>query len=262
MTCRPHIISIARIVALGALLTGAQAAIGGEMPKNFAYLRDVDPSIEQDMRYATANNFTGDKVNGYDAPECVLVRQAAEALKAVQADVRAKGFTLKVYDCYRPARAVAAFAEWAKKPNDPEAKLIYYPNLPKRALFPDYIATRSGHSRGATMDLTLVPLGATINTQASSENGRPRPCTAPQATQAPDGSIAMGTSFDCFDLKSHTIVPGLTEEERKNRALLNEAMQAHGFKNYPMEWWHFTLEPEPYPDTIFDFPIEPRHPSP
>jgi len=192
----------------------------------------------------------------------VLVRQAAEALKAVQADVRTKGFTLKVYDCYRPARAVAAFVEWAKKPDDPEAKVIYYPNLPKSALFPDYIATRSGHSRGATMDLTLMPLGATINTQASAENGRPRPCTAPQATQAPDGSIAMGTSFDCFDLKSHTIVPGLTEEERNNRALLVGAMQAHGFKNYPMEWWHFTLEPEPYPDTIFDFPIEPRHPSP
>jgi len=250
------------IVALGSFLTASPAANSGEMPKDFVYLRDVDPSIEQDMRYASTNNFTGVKVEGYDAPECVLVRQAAEALKAVQADVRTKGFTLKVYDCYRPARAVAAFVEWAKKPDDPEAKVIYHPNLPKSALFPNYIATRSGHSRGATMDLTLMPLGATINTQASTENGRPRPCTAPQATQAPDGSIAMGTSFDCFDLKSHTIVPGLTEEERNNRALLVGAMQAHGFKNYPMEWWHFTLEPEPYPDTIFDFPIEPRHPSP
>jgi len=262
MTCGPNTISIACIVALGSFLTASPAANSGEMPKDFVYLRDVDPSIEQDMRYASTNNFTGVKVEGYDAPECVLVRQAAEALKAVQADVRARGFTLKVYDCYRPARAVAALVEWAKKPDDPEAKVIYHPNLPKSALFPDYIATRSGHSRGATMDLTLMPLGATINTQASTENGRPRPCTAPQATQAPDGSIAMGTSFDCFDLKSHTIVPGLTEEERNNRALLVGAMQAHGFKNYPMEWWHFTLEPEPYPDTIFDFPIEPRHPSP
>ncbi len=262
MTCGPNTISIACIVALGSFLTASPAANSGKMPKDFVYLRDVDPSIEKDMRYASTNNFTGVKVEGYNAPECVLVRQAAEALKAVQADVRTKGFTLKVYDCYRPARAVAAFVEWAKKPDDPEAKVIYYPNLPKSALFPDYIATRSGHSRGATMDLTLMPLGATINTQASTENGRPRPCTAPQATQAPDGSIAMGTSFDCFDLKSHTIVPGLTEEERNNRALLVGAMQAHGFKNYPMEWWHFTLEPEPYPDTIFDFPIEPRHPSP
>jgi D-alanyl-D-alanine dipeptidase len=262
MKCRLHTISTACIVALGSFLKVAPTAIGDEMPKDFVYLREVDPSIEQDMRYASTNNFTGVKVEGYDAPECVLVRQAAEALKAVQADVRAKGFTLKVYDCYRPARAVAAFVEWAKKPDDPEAKAIYYPNLSKGALFPDYIATRSGHSRGATMDLTLMPLGATINTQASTENGRPQPCTAPQATQAPDGSIAMGTSFDCFDLKSHTIVPGLTEEERNNRALLVGAMQAHCFKNYSMEWWHFTLEPEPYPDTIFDFPIEPRHPSP
>jgi zinc D-Ala-D-Ala dipeptidase len=229
------------------------------MPKDFVYLRDIDPTIEQDMRYASANNFTGAKVEGYDAPECVLVRQAAEALKAVQADVRAKDFTLKVYDCYRPARAVAAFVQWAKTPDDPHAKIVYYPNLAKSALFPDYIAIRSSHSRGATMDLTLVRLDADAKTSAPNEDGKPRPCTAPQAARAPDGSLAMGTSFDCFDLKSHTIVPGLTEEERKDRALLVEAMQAHGFKNYPKEWWHFTLEPEPHPDTIFDFPIGPRH---
>ncbi len=102
-----------------------------------------------------ADNFTGAKVPGYEAPECVLVRQAAEALKDVQAGLRGKGLTLKVYDCYRPARAVAAFVDWAKEPDDPHAKTTYYPNLPKGALFPDYIATRSGHSRGATMDLTL-----------------------------------------------------------------------------------------------------------
>ncbi len=114
------------------------------------------PTIQQDMRYAGSGNFTGAKVPGYDAAECVLVRQAAEALKAVQADVKAKGLTLKVYDCYRPARAVAAFVAWAKQPDDPKAKTTYYPNLPKSALFPDYIATRSGHSRGATLDLTLV----------------------------------------------------------------------------------------------------------
>jgi zinc D-Ala-D-Ala dipeptidase len=241
-------------------IASASLAQRSEMPKDFVYLRDIDPSIEQDMRYASANNFTGGKVDGYDAPECVLARQAAEALKAVQADIHAKGFTLKVYDCYRPARAVAAFVEWAKKPDDPDAKVVYYPNLAKSALFPDYIATRSGHSRGATMDLTLVPLaGANAKPAPLTEDGKPQPCTAPQAIEAADGSVAMGTSFDCFDLKSHTIVPELTDEERKNRALLVEAMQAHGFKNYPKEWWHFTLEPEPYPDTIFDFPIEPRN---
>ncbi|MFZ2018062.1 MAG: M15 family metallopeptidase [Methyloceanibacter sp.] len=229
---------------------GAQA-----MPNDFVYLADIDSTIQQNMRYAGATNFTGHPVPGYDAPECVLVRPAAEALKRVQSEVRAKGFTLKVYDCYRPARAVASFVEWAKTPDDPKAKTVYYPNLPKSALFPDYIATRSGHSRGATMDLTLVPLSPSEEATPQSEGA----CTAPQKGEAPDGSLAMGTTFDCFDLKSHTIVPGLTEEEHANRTILVEAMQAQGFKNYPKEWWHFTLEGEPYPVTIFDFPIEPRN---
>jgi D-alanyl-D-alanine dipeptidase len=230
----------------------------GEMPEDFVYLRDVDPTIQQDMRYAGSGNFTGKPVDGYEAAECVLVRQAAEALKAVQADVKVKGLTLKVYDCYRPARAVAAFVDWAKAPDDPEAKTAYYPNLPKAALFPDYIATRSGHSRGATLDLTLVPTDAAAEAQAGSEDAKPRPCTAPQKGRAPDASLAMGTSFDCFDTKANTASLGLSKEERENRDRLVEAMQARGFKNYKMEWWHFAFQPEPYPDTIFDFPIEPR----
>ena len=231
-----------------------------EMPKDFVYLADIDPTIEQDMRYGSANNFIGRVVPGYDAGECVLVKQAAEALKRVEADVRAKGFTLKVYDCYRPARAVAAFVHWAKEPDDPKAKTVYYPNLPKAALFADYIATRSGHSRGATLDLTLVPLD-----QASAVPAQPaaevKPCTAPQAKQAPDGSVAMGTSFDCFDVKANTAAIGLTKEESDNRAILVEAMRARGFKNYAKEWWHYTLDGEPFPDTIFDFPIAPRSPG-
>ena len=154
----PQCISLAPLILAGSLCL-ATAVSASEMPKDFVYLRDVDPTILQDMRYASADNFTGAKVPGYEAPECVLVRQAAEALKSVQAAVRAKGLTLKVYDCYRPARAVAAFVDWAKKPDDPHAKIVYYPSLAKGALFPDYIATRSGHSRGATMDLTLVPGG-------------------------------------------------------------------------------------------------------
>jgi D-alanyl-D-alanine dipeptidase len=223
------------------------------MPKDFVYLADVDPTIAQDMRYAGSDNFTSHSVPGYDAPECVLVRQAAEALKRVQAAVRAKGLTLKVYDCYRPARAVASFVDWSKTPDDPKVKAVYYPNLPKSALFPDYIATHSSHSRGATMDLTLVPLSPSGSDGES--NG---PCTAPQTKRAPDGSLAMGTTFDCFDPKANTAAPGLTEEEHANRATLIDAMTAEGFQNYPKEWWHFTLEGEPYPDTIFDFPIEPR----
>ena len=121
----------------------------------------------------------------------------------MQAEVRAKGFTLKVYDCYRPARAVAAFVAWAKTPDDPKAKTIYYPNLPKSALFPDYIATRSGHSRGATMDLTLVPLDRNERRARSAGRG----CALHRAAdgQAPDGSLAMGTTFDCFDVKANTL---------------------------------------------------------
>ena len=230
-------------------------ALAEEMPDGFVYLRDVDPTIEQDIRYAGPSNFTGAPVPGYGAAECVLAQAAAEALKRVQEAVSGRGLMLKVYDCYRPARAVSSFVDWAEKADDPHAKDIYYPNLEKRALFPDYIATRSGHSRGATVDLTLVPRDAKPAPDAQEE---PRACTAPQKGQAPDGSVAMGTSFDCFDVKANIEASGLSDEERANRAALVEAMQAQGFQNYPMEWWHFTLKREPYPDTYFDFPIVPR----
>ena len=249
--------TLALLSCLLGLWTATHPASASEMPKDFAYLRDVDPTIQQDMRYAGADNFTGRPVPGYDAPECVLVRQVAEALKAVQADLKAKGFGLLVYDCYRPTTAVAAFVAWAKLPDDLKAKATWYPNLNKSDLFPEYIATRSGHSRGATLDLTIEPLEASGEAQAGAD-AKPRACTAPQKGHAPDGSLAMGTSFDCFDVKANTAASGLTEEERNNRAMLVDAMQARGFKNYPMEWWHFTWQPEPYPATFFDFPIVPR----
>jgi len=223
-----------------------------EMPDDFVYLRDIDPTIQQDMRYAGRDNFTGAPVPGYDAAECVLVRQAANALKAVQADLKPKGLTLRVYDCYRPTQAVAAFVAWAKEPDNPTAKAVHYPHLSKADLFPGYIATRSGHSRGATLDLTLAPIGA------AEKHPRAISCTAPEEAYAPDGSLAMGTSFDCFDVEANTQTPGLTPVEIQNRARLRDAMAARGFKNYPLEWWHYTFEPEPYPDSYFDFPIRPR----
>jgi D-alanyl-D-alanine dipeptidase len=244
---------LVRSILLLLALAGSACA-GEEMPEGFVYLRDVDPTIEQDIRYAGDANFTGAPVPGYGAAECVLAREAAEALKRVQEAVTARGLTLKVYDCYRPERAVSSFVGWAQKPDDPKAKEAYYPNLDKQALFPDYIATRSTHSRGATVDLTLVQRDAS----AAKPDKAPRACTAPQKGRAPDGSVAMGTSFDCFDVKANTAASGLRDEERANRAALVEAMQAQGFENYPMEWWHFTLKREPYPDTYFDFPIAPR----
>ena len=213
----PYRIGLVRFILTGSLSLAAFAAGASEMPEDFVYLRDVDPTIQQDIRYAGTDNFTGAKVLGYEAPECVLVRQAAEALKDVQAGLRGKGLTLKVYDCYRPARAVAAFVDWAKEPDDPHAKMTYYPNLPKADLFPDYIATRSGHSRGATMDLTLVPTDVDAKASPAAEDPKPWPCTVPQKGKAPDGSLAMGTSFDCFDVKANTAALGLSKEERANR---------------------------------------------
>jgi len=251
-------ISLAGFILAGSLALAGFGAGATDMPEDFVYLRDIDPTVLQDMRYAGSGNFTGAKVPGYEAPECVLVRQVAEALKDVQTGLRGKGLTLKVYDCYRPARAVAAFVAWAKEPDDPKAKDAYYPNLAKTELFPDYIATRSGHSRGATMDVTLVPIDGEAKASPTAADAKPRPCTVPQKGQAPDGSLAMGTSFDCFDVKANTASLGLSREERENRDALVEAMQARGFANYKMEWWHFTFQPEPYPDTFFDFPIEPR----
>ena len=180
-------------VVLAAAIAGPAVSSADEMPKGFVYLRDIDPTIEQDMRYAGAKNFTGRPAAGYAAGECVLVRQAAEALKEVQADLKAKGLGLKVYDCYRPARAVAGFVAWTKEPDDPKAKAVYYPNVPKSELLPNYIAPRSGHSRGAAVDLTLVPLGGQAKEEPESA-----PCTAPAAPPSDCISTTSGTSPQRF----------------------------------------------------------------
>lgn len=224
------------------------------MPESFVYLRDVDPTIQQDMRYAGSRNFTGRPVPGYDAPECILVREAAEALKAAQAALEPSGYSLKVYDCYRPAKAVAAFVNWSSEPDDPKAKRTHYPNLSKRDLFPNYIATRSGHSRGATLDVTIVPIG-TEPAPVKADSDQPEPCTEGDPA---DNALDMGTGFDCFDPKANTVTRGLTPAEEQNRKRLVDVMSRHGFRNYPKEFWHYTFEPEPFPDTYFDFPILPR----
>jgi len=247
-----------RLIAVLGASFAATPLLAAGLPTAFVYLRDVDPTIQQDMRYAGSDNFAEHPVPGYDAPECVLVRQAAEALKAVQADLKQQGLGLKVYDCYRPAEAVAAFVAWSKQPDDPDSKAVHYPALAKTSLFPQgYIATVSGHSRGATMDLTLIPRGAKAVPPSATGHALGA-CTAPQAEREGDDSLDMGTGFDCFDVKANTEASGLTPEEEANRKLLVYAMARHGFKNYPKEWWHYTLDPEPYPDTIFNFPILPR----
>lgn len=219
-----------------------------KLPQGYVYLRDVAPAIVQDMRYAGVSNFTGKPVPGYNAPECVLKRGAAEALRRAQARAEKQGYSLKVFDCYRPARAVRAFVGWAAAPGDGRSKR-YYPHLKKSQLIPNYIASRSQHSTGIAVDLTLVPVSAD-----SQSAGEEKDCTA---VRGGGGGLDMGTTFDCFDPKANTASPLITPEERKNRETLRKLLEGEGFKNYAAEWWHFSY-PAAGGKQAYDFPIEAR----
>lgn len=230
-------------------------------PSDFVALTDVDPTIIEDIRYFTPHNFTGEPVDGYRSPMCILAREAAEALARAQREFLAQGFTLKVYDCYRPQRASTDFVVWAQDLADQRTKAEFYPRVDKSMLFADgYIADRSGHSRGSTVDLTLVRLlaaGTTPDGGAPSGAGpQSADCAAPQPERSADNSIDMGTGFDCFDTLSHTLDPRIGGEQLSNRLLLKSGLERHGFVNYQNEWWHYSYRPEPYPDTIFDFPVD------
>ncbi len=238
--------------AFAALLPPA-AALAAGLPPGFVYLRDVAPGIAQDMRYAGANNFTGRPLPGYDAAECVLRRAAAEALARVAADLAKQQLGLKVYDCYRPTRAVAAFARWATRADDGTTKR-FYPKLDKRRLFADgYIASHSAHSEGIAVDLTLVPLPAPP-AAAFDPHAAYGPCTGPADQRTPDTSLDMGTGFDCFDDRAHTASGAITPEQARLRALLVAAMRKRGFRNYFREWWHFSFGRR----EAYDFPIRAR----
>lgn len=227
------------------------------LPPGFVYLRDIDPSIIQDMRYATADNFTGQPLPGYGAPECVLRREAAEGLKRVQADLARDNISLKVYDCYRPTRAVRAMEAWAHDGNDSETTRRFYPALHKRNLFAlGYIAAQSRHSTGTTVDLTLVKLPA-ANVSRFDPAVRYGPCTDPASKRAPDNSVDMGTGFDCFDTRSYGMSSAVTSEQRQWRNVLNAAMRRHGFANYFREWWHYSYTGATEP-RVYDFAIVPR----
>ncbi len=223
------------------------------LPKGWVYLSDIDPTIDLDMRYATTNNFTGRVVKGYHAPECIMRRGAANALKRVQHHIAPLGLSLKIYDCYRPVRAVKDFGRWARQPSPPEEKQRYFPRLAKSQLYgKGYIAKRSNHSRGNTVDLSLMPLNA--NEQEVSK-GTGMSCLLPKEARISDNSLEMGTAFDCFDVLTHTRHRGITGEARKNRMLLQRVMKRYGFKNYHMEWWHFTYHKTATPRVYYDFPI-------
>lgn len=228
---------------------------GAPLPVGFVVLTDVDPTILADIRYAGAHNFIGRPIAGYQQPLCLLTRQAADALRRVQAAVGAQGKSLKVYDCYRPQQAVADIVRWAENPGDQQMKAEFYPRVAKTDLITDgYIGSPTAHSRGSTVDLTLVDLPA--RSQPPYVPGdRLASCVAPPAQRFADNSVDMGTGFDCFDPRATTASPEVVGAARDNRQVLTRSMAAGGFVNYLKEWWHYRLEDEPYPETYFNFPV-------
>lgn len=202
------------------------------MPKDFVYVQEVIPDIVLEMRYAGENNFTGKPVDGYKKPVAILNEPTAKALAAVQKDLMEEGYCLKIFDAYRPQRAVNNFIAWSREPGDTIAKQDFYPNLQKKNLFNlGYIATKSGHSRGSTVDLTIID----ANTHKEMD---------------------MGGTYDFFGKISHHNTDNITKEQKANRAFLKRIMMKNGFRPYAEEWWHYTLRNEPYPNTYFDFPVE------
>ena len=197
----------------------------------FVLLADYVPGIVQEIRYYSTYNFVGERIDGYEEPCALLTKEAARALRAASDECVRRGYRLKIYDAYRPQRAVAHFVRWAADVQDLRMKPFFYPTLEKQELFvKGYIASRSSHSRGSTVDLTLLDM----------RTGK---------------ELDMGSPFDFFGEQSHPDYRGVTEQQYDNRMLLRKAMLRGGFKPIDCEWWHFTLADEPYPDCYFDFPV-------
>lgn len=221
------------ILLFMALLAGNMAA--QRLPKGFVYLEKYVPNLLVDLRYYSSNNFVGDTIDGYLAQKCIISKKAAKALRKVQADLHPMGLGIKVFDAYRPQRAVDHFVRWAEELGDTLMKPVYYPKVDKSQLFEKgYIAAKSGHTRGSTLDLTLIHLDG------------------PQKGQELD----MGTPWDHFDPAAWPDSDAVSAFQKKNRMLLQRLMVQHGFKPLQEEWWHFTLVKEPFPDTYFDFEVQ------
>jgi D-alanyl-D-alanine dipeptidase len=243
------------VIALAAA-TVASTAGAKALPDGFAFLRDIDPSILQDIRYAGANNFVGRPLAGYGAGECVVKVEVGRALKRVQQALAPQKLSLKMLDCYRPARASHDMVLWAHNGRETPAERRYNPSFGKQDLFRlGYIAEHSGHSTGAAVDLTLVDLKAD-NSAPYDPNKAYADCTAPVDARAPEGSVDMGTGYDCSDLKAHTAATSLTSAQRRWRYVLVAAMAKQGFVNYSKEWWHFSLPGAGAP--AYDFPVVPH----
>jgi zinc D-Ala-D-Ala dipeptidase len=227
---RPQVSALA---LLAALLTAFATSSADAQERSAAFVDTaaVVPGLIADMRYTGSHNFVGRPIDGYEAPHCLLTRPAATALADVARDLAPRGLFIKVFDCYRPTRAVENFVRWARDLKDQKMKAEFYPDVDKRTLFRDgYIASQSGHSRGSTIDLTLA--------------------------QGDGHELDMGTPFDFFSPKSWPADPSVGAEAHKNRMLLATAMHRCGFRGYDKEWWHFTLRGEPFPDTYFNFVVK------
>lgn len=211
----------------------SQTTIFGQqkLPKGFSYVKDIIPEIHVDLRYFGSHNFVGKKIDGYESPVLIWGTAATSALKKVENELNVKGMGLKIFDAYRPQKAVQHFKRWALQTNDTLLKREFYPNLDKRNLFKlGYIASKSGHSRGSTIDLTIM----TLHDQKE---------------------LDMGSPFDFFGPISHFDSREINAAQKKNRMFLRNIMLKHGFKGYAKEWWHFTLIHEPYQKTYFDFDV-------
>lgn len=220
------------ILCFFAISSTLETKASDTIPSGFVDLQTVLPDLILDIRYFGSDNFIGKPIDGYLAPKAILSKEAALALAAVREEANSMGFQLKIFDAYRPQTAVNHFVRWAAVVDDTLMKAKYYPDVDKKDLFAlKYIAERSGHTRGSTIDLTLVDI-------------------------ATGEELDMGSTFDLFGEKSHHGSPSVNEQQSANRLLLKELMLRHGFKHYPEEWWHYTLAKEPYPDTYFDFPVE------
>jgi zinc D-Ala-D-Ala dipeptidase len=230
-------------------------AIQKKLPDGFVYLAEVDPTIQVSVRYAGKDNFMGRPVTGYGEPVIIMTQAAAEALKKVQEKVSKDGYSLVIYDAYRPQKAVNDFVAWGDDGQDQVMKKWFYPRVDKENLFAlGYIGKKSGHSRGSTVDLTLMELDKQIQPVSFKEE-----TMADGKTVLPflgDGTIDMGSSFDLFDEASHYKNNVLSQSQKQHRSYLEKAMKEGGFKSYAEEWWHFTLNNEPFPNAYFNFDIE------
>ena len=221
------------------------SAFASALPDGFVDVPTYIPEAQYDIRYTGSENFLGRPVVGYERATCILSQPAADALAKVQREAQQSGLTLKIFDCFRPQRAVDDFVRWGRNLDDLKMMAAYYPRVPKNELFKrGYIAEKSGHSRGSTVDLTLVVIDPA------------RAAKVLQGELTLEGEVDMGSPFDLFDALSHTANPDMPAHVRHNRAWFAALMDRHGFNNLPEEWWHYTLRDEPHPQTFFDFPVK------